>query len=150
MNFIGIALQLTLICTFASAQVPAGSEGRFSVAGLDDDREVEQFFVSFREGIANGDKKKVAALVSYPIRIKLTSAAPVKVRNSADFVRLYDRIIDAKFKRIIIDTVVKDLWAKSSGVATPGGEIWINGVIKNPKQPNKYTIKVTAINRTVG
>ena len=150
MNFIGIALQLTLVCSFASAQIPASNEGRFSVAGLEDDREVEQFFVSFREGIANRDKKKVASLVSYPIRIKLTSGAAVKVRSSADFVRLYDRIFDAKFKRIIIGTDVKNLWAKSSGVATPGGEIWINGVIKNPKRPNKYTIKVTAINRALG
>jgi hypothetical protein len=61
-------------------------------------------------------------------------------------VREYDRIFDAKFEQAISRIEVKDLWAKYSGVATPRGEIWLNGVVKNPKHPDKHQIKITTIN----
>jgi len=94
------------------------------VAGLDD-REAEQFFTSFKEAIVKGDKKKVASLVSYPIRVNLVSGRRTKLKNAPDFIRTYDRIFDAQFKQLILGTDVKDLWAKWSGVATPSGELWL-------------------------
>ena len=43
-------------------------------------------------------------------------------------------------------TDFKDLWAKFSGVATPRGAIWINGIVRNPKFEDEYDVKLTALN----
>jgi hypothetical protein len=143
---VAITLQLIISSAPVALSHPlVQKEGRFSVAGLDDDREVEQFFISFKEAIARADKKTVASLVSYPIRVNLASGRWRTIRTVADFIAIYDHIFDAKFKRLIRRTDVKDLWAKWSGVAMPRGELWFNGIIKDAKRPKNYTIKITAI-----
>jgi len=123
-------------------------QGRFSVAGLND-AEAEAFFVLFRDAIATGDKKKVASLVNYPIRVSLKSGRGQTIGNSAEFIRSYDRIFYAEFKAIATKTDVRELWAKSSGVAMPRGEIWFSGIVKNAKRPEKYAIKIIAINGSI-
>jgi hypothetical protein len=127
------------------ATVFAQDQNRFAVAGVNE-REVEFFFTAFKEAVAKGQKQRVASMVSFPIGVSLASGRRVKVRNSARFLKLYDQIFDAKFKQSIASTEFKDLWAKFSGVATPRGEIWINGILKNEKYPDQYEIKITTIN----
>ena len=140
-----ILISLLLIPIAVSAQPTQQDENRFAVAGVKE-REVEIFFTAFKNAIAKDDKRKVAAMVSYPLDAYLASGRRVKIVNSARFIKLYDRIFDDKFKRLIARTEFKDLWAKYSGVATPRGEIWINGIVTNPKFPDKYVIKIFAIN----
>jgi len=144
MKQVSITITLLLIL-FTVALSRQQDEGRFAVAGLKE-REVEVFFKSFKDAIAKDDKRKVAAMVSYPIRVYLRSDRAVKIVNSARFIKFYDQIFDEKFKRLIAETEFKDLWAKFSGVATPRGEIWINGIVKNPKFEDDYVIKITALN----
>jgi hypothetical protein len=140
------ALTLTLLLfAVVAAQPSQQDENRFAVAGLKE-REVEVFFNSFKEAVAKNDKRKVAAMVSYPVHPRLSSNRSVKIVNKARFIKLYDRIFDVKFKQLIAQTEFKDLWAKFSGVATPRGEIWINGIVKNPKVEDEYEIKITALN----
>jgi hypothetical protein len=137
------------VCVPALSQDAAKSSGKYSVAGLDDDREVEAFFLSFKDAVAKSDKAKVASLVSYPIDVRLTSGRFVKLRSRRTFVRSYDAIFGEKFKRLIARTEVKDLWAKWSGVATPRGEVWFNGIVKDERRPDEYEIKITSINGPV-
>lgn len=133
-----------LLCVLF-ATVCAQEKNRFAVAGVNE-REVEVFFTAFKEGLAKGQKHRVAAMVSYPISVPLASGRTVRVSNSARFVKLFDQIFDVKFKQLIAETEFKDLWAKFSGVATPRGEIWINGIVKNEQYPDQYQIKITSIN----
>jgi hypothetical protein len=144
-----VAITITLLSIlFTAALSRQQDENRFAVAGLKE-REVEIFFNSFKEAVAKDDKRKIAAMVSYPIKVYLRSDRTVKIANSARFIKFYDLIFDKKFKDLIAATEFKDLWAKSSGVATPRGEIWINGIVKNPKFEDDYVIKVTALNGPV-
>ncbi len=119
-------------------------EGRFSAAGLKD-QEVEIFFLSFRDAVSAGDKKKVASLVSYPIKATIAPGRRRTIRNQADFIRAYDQIFDEEFRQLIAKTEVKDLWARWTGVAMPRGEIWFSGIGRK-KSRDKYTIKIIAIN----
>jgi uncharacterized protein Veg len=139
----------SLLCRIALAHPEVQEKGRFSLAGLDSDREVEEFFVSFKEAIAKGDKKRVASIVSYPITVTLDSGRRRKIRRAAEFTRLYDRVFGGEFKRVIAKTSEKDLWANWSGVAMPNGEVWFNGVVKNVSGPEPYTLKITAINGSI-
>ena len=142
-----LAVAHGLFAPHARAQQDEG--GKYSVAGLDDEREVEQFFLTFKEAVGRADKVRVASMVSYPITARLASGRWAKINNRAAFVRRYDAIFNTAFKRLIAETRVEDLWAKSSGVATPRGEIWINGVVKNEKKPDEYVILITSINGPV-
>jgi hypothetical protein len=132
----------------ALAQGPAADEGKFSAAGLKNS-EVEQFFLAFKAAVANGDKEAVASMVKYPAKVTLASGKTATIRNKVQFVQRYDAVFDQRFRRLISQTQLDDLWAKWSGVATPGGEIWLNGIVKNPKKPEQYEIKIITINNVV-
>jgi hypothetical protein len=140
------ALIILLLLSMPSA-LPHQREGRFDAAGLNE-QEVEAFFLSFRDAVSSRDKAKVASLISYPIKVTLSSRARRTIRNRADFIKAYDRIFDEKFRRLIVETRVRDLWARWTGVATPLGEIWFSGIGKK-ESPDKYTIKIIAINGLV-
>src|SRR5580765_3638586 len=92
---------ISLLVLFSSAMTlsrsTAQSEGRFSVAGLKDDREVEQFFIVFKNAVAKSDKKKTASLISYPIIISLSSGRRAYIKNEANFERRYNGIFDETF-----------------------------------------------------
>src|ERR1043166_2495299 len=139
-----LTLLFVLLSSVAGLQAQ-DDEGRFAVAGLKE-REVEVFFTAFKEAVEKYDKQKVAAMLSYPITLYPGSGRKVKVASRARFIKLYDRIFDAEFKQLIANTEFKDLWARWSGVATPRGEIWINGIVTHPKVSDKYIIKITSIN----
>jgi hypothetical protein len=138
---------LLLLCIGVALAHRPQDEDRFAVAGLKD-REVEEFYKEFREAVSAGDKKKVASLVSFPIKVTLASGKRRTIRAKADFVKLYDLIFDDTFRELIAKTEFADLWAKWSGVATPRGEIWINGIVKSAAKPDDYVIKIIAINNT--
>ena len=142
-----ILIVVLLFCSCVTSAHPLQREGRFDAAGLNE-QEVEEFFLSFRDAISTRDKKKVASLLSYPIKVTLSSGARRTIRNQVDFIKAYDRIFDEKFSRLIVETRVTDLWARWTGVATPLGEIWFAG-IGSKTSPDKYRIKIIAINGLV-
>jgi len=76
--FAAILLITNFICAPAWPKDQTPAQGKYYAAGLDDDREVEQFFLSFKAAIAKGDKEKVAAMVHYPIAASLASGQRVK------------------------------------------------------------------------
>lgn len=132
----------------ALAHTPQDEE-RFSAAGLAN-HEVERFYKEFREAVSASDKKKVASLVSFPITVTLATGKRRTMRTKADFIKSYDLIFDDTFRELIAKTEFADLWAKSSGVATPRGEIWFSGISKSKAKANEsYVIKIIAINNTV-
>ncbi|HXQ39311.1 MAG TPA: hypothetical protein VN843_35250 [Anaerolineales bacterium] len=138
---LAITILLLLSCVTSHARQ---QENRFYAAGLND-QEVETFFLSFREAVSARDKKKVASLISYPIKLKVAGGRTRTIRSRVDFVKAYDRIFDEEFRQLIVKTETKDLWARWTGVATPRGEIWFSG-IGTKNSPDKYTIKIIAIN----
>ena len=139
-----ISLYLVLVFTAVGLALPL-QQDRFAVAGLNE-QETVAFFASFKEAIAKGEKRAVGGMLSYPIRVTLKSGRRVRLANSAAFIRAYDQIFYDEFKQLIAETEAKDLWAKSAGVATPRGEVWIAGIVKDSKNLDKYEIKIIAIN----
>ena len=89
-----ITILLLLLCIPSHAMQ---QDGRFSAAGLND-QEVETFFLSFREAVSAHDKKKVASLIRYPIKVALSPGRKRTIRNQVDFVKAYDQIFDEEFR----------------------------------------------------
>lgn len=144
MKRVAIAFTLVLVWMASVFALPT-KQDRFAVAGLYE-QETVAFFASFKEAVAKGEKRAVAGMLSYPIRVTFKSGRRARLANAAAFIRAYDQIFYDEFKQLIANTEAKDLWAKSAGVATPRGEIWIAGIVKNPKDPDNYVIKIIAIN----
>ena len=141
-----IVFHLLLVWTAMVSALPMKQDaGRFAVAGLND-RETEAFFASFKEAVAKGEKRKVAAMVSYPIRVTVKSGRRMRLSNAAAFIKTYDQIFYDEFKELIAKTESKDLWAKSAGVATPRGEVWFAGIVRDGNDLDKYEIKIIALN----
>lgn len=134
---------ILLICTalFPTHQ----ADERFTVAGLKN-QEVETFFLNFKEAVGKGEKRKVAGMISYPIRVTLKSGRRMRLANQSAFIRYYDQVFHEEFKQLIATTETKDLWAKSAGVATPRGEVWFSGIVKPNKSEDDYEIKIIALN----
>ena len=139
-----VIISLHLILVFTTVMF-AQDANRFAVAGLEE-RETEEFFASFKAAVAKGEKRTVAGMLSYPIRVTFKSGRHARLANAGAFMRAYDQIFYDDFKQLIAETEAKDLWAKSAGVATPRGEVWIAGIVKNPKNLDKYEIKIIALN----
>ncbi|HET8781221.1 MAG TPA: hypothetical protein VFM63_02295 [Pyrinomonadaceae bacterium] len=145
MTRLAIGVSLLLLFVGLALAHPSGQENeRFAAAGLTNG-EVETFFKDFREAISAGDKKKVASLVSFPIKVTLPSDAKRTIRTKADFIKSYDQIFDDEFRQLIVKTEVTDLWARWTGVAMPRGEIWFAGVGKT----KPAVIKIIAINGVI-
>jgi len=139
-----ISLLLVLILSAMVFAQPV-KQDRFAVAGLSE-QETVAFFESFKEAVGKGEKRAVAAMLSYPIRVTLKSGRRVRLANASAFIRAYDQIFYDEFKQLIAETEAKDLWAKSAGVATPRGEVWISGIVRDSKNLDKYEIKIISIN----
>lgn len=141
-----------VLCTFfvVSTGIPAVShdhavaEGKYSVAGLDNEKEVHAFFLRFRDAVKNREKEKVAGLISYPITASLATGRRVKISTAKAFVKRYDSIFDSAFTAALSRKNVDELWANSQGVATESGEIWFGGIVTGPS--SKHELKILAIN----
>ena len=122
---------------------------KFSVAGLENDQEVETFFLAFKDNVAKDARQAVAAMLAYPIGVSLASGQRLTIRNRTQFLHRYNAIFDRTFKEFLQQAKVDDLWAKWQGVATPGGEIWIKGLVNNLKKPQTHKLKIVTINGVV-
>ena len=123
-------------------------EGKYSVAGLDDEKEVNSFFLRFQDAVARHEKEQVAAMIDYPIKAISASGKTLKIENQKKFVEKYDNIFDSLFTTTITKKKVNELWANYQGVATETGEIWLGGVFKG--KSNMYVLKIIAINGMTG
>ena len=139
-----LATILFLLVNPSVNQAGSNKEGKYSLAGLDNESEVNAFFLNFQSAIVKHDKAKVAAMIDYPIDVTLSTGNNLKIPNSVKLLKYYDHIFDKRFTNIISKKKTEELWANSQGVSTETGEIWLGGVYKG--KSNEYVIKVIAIN----
>jgi uncharacterized protein len=110
----------------------------------DTGKEVQAFFLSFRDAISKGDKIKVAKMITFPVEATLASGKRVKIKNEEKFIQIFEEIFDTLFVETIAKKQPNELWADSDGVATERGEIWFNGVTR--ENSGKYELKIIGIN----
>lgn len=108
---------------------PVVSRNRLSVSGIKSDTEAHELWESFQNAVAADDRDTVASLMSYPLSVNYPAdeiGVPYrKISSKRAFLRAYEKIFDDDVKRFIASTSASDLSARSEGILTPRGEIWI-------------------------
>lgn len=141
--------------TLIKSQIFEEKRSRFWAAGLEDEKQVLDFYEKFKKAVAKDDRKTVASMMNYPLSIlyasehfKLMKNKTVyrkEIKNKHTFLKNYDKIFDEPFKNFIVNINLEELWARDCGVATPHGEIWLNGICKD-NSCKVSTLKFTTLN----
>ena len=113
--------------------------GKYSVAGIEDEKKFDKFFLDFKAKIAAGDKAGVSSLFNFPMLFNIDGKSK-KITTKADFENQFAGLFDKNMTQAIADTSVEDLWARDQGATTPGGDLWFT------EENGHYAIK--AINHS--
>ncbi|RJG43582.1 hypothetical protein [Mesorhizobium sp. DCY119] len=90
----------------------------------------ETVIKALQQGVKGKDAKAVAALVNYPISVKI-SGKDTEIKSEKDFVTHYDAIFTPKIAKVVEDQKYEDLFVNYQGIMFGDGQVWINGICKD-------------------
>lgn len=96
---------------------------RYTPAGADDDRLIHRNAQGFRDAVKRADKKAVAALIAYPIRVQVNGGAK-RLRGPADLVAHYDAIFSPVYRAAIANALPRNMFVRDQGIMLGNGEAW--------------------------
>lgn len=82
--------------------------------------------------VARADRPGVAALVRYPLEVR-TGTQALQVENAKAFVAHYDVVVTPAVAKAIAAQRYAALFVSQDGVMLGSGEVWINGICRDPK-----------------
>jgi hypothetical protein len=125
--FLAFALSSAALAP-AVAQTPNVSQTIDTVLG--DHTKYQAMIAALQAGVKNKDTAAVAALVSYPITVKI-HGKKTRIKTAADFATNYDAIITPAIAAVIENQKYDDLMVNAQGIMFGKGEVWINGICKD-------------------
>lgn len=137
------ALFLLPLATFAQS---AADVNKSIDANLGDHTQYQALFTSLQKGVATHDAAAVAALISYPITIKINGHAVI-FRTPRQFIASYDQVFTPAITKAVTDQKYADLFVNAQGIMLGNGQIWLNGVCVD-YQCRKMVAKVRTIQDT--
>ena len=99
-------------------------------SNLGDHQRYRDVIDALKSGVAAGDAAKVAALVQYPISVRIAGKDAV-LKNEAEFVARYKDFMTPEIVDAITATKYGDLFVNYKGVSFGNGQVWINGICKD-------------------
>ncbi|BAU28049.1 hypothetical protein DFP93_101125 [Aneurinibacillus soli] len=109
----------------------SATPNKYAIAGIDQPKKFEAFFVKFQTLVAKGDKKGVADYMKYPV---VVNGKKTTNRTKKQFIKNYDKIFTPKVKKALADQKVEDLFVNAQGVMVGDGEIWFGVSTQKPEQ----------------
>jgi hypothetical protein len=94
-----------------------------TIGGLDVQL-TKDFLNEIKRAIAQGDKRAVSKMVSYPTTVDLKSGPKKKIHNRVEFEAHYDEIINERVSKAVQAQAYEDLFVNWRGVMVGNGEIW--------------------------
>jgi len=98
---------------------------RYASSGCKDDALIHRMAFRFWHAVKTGDKKSVAALISYPICVRI-SGRPATVANPAELVSSYDAIFSPNYRRDIANAPPRNMFARHEGIMLGNGDVWFD------------------------
>jgi hypothetical protein len=118
----------------ATPESACGSETAES--RLKDAPKAMAFFEKLRAAVERNDRKAVAEMVHFPLRVN----GKYRVANRKEFLRLYDRVFDAKVREAINQQRSECIFGNWQGFMAGRGDVWFEYRLKDPN------FKVIAVN----
>jgi hypothetical protein len=140
---------LALICLATSVFAAAPAVAQETTvdqaidATLGDHAKYEAVFAALQKAVAAHDVAGVAALVSYPIRVKIDGKETV-IKSAKAFVQHYDAIVTPEIAKAVTQQKYEDLFVNSQGIMFGNGEVWMNGICQDNACKN-FDVKVITI-----
>lgn len=110
---------------------------------LGDHKAYRDVFDRLKAGVAADNRADVAALVDYPISVKMDGKSH-KVRSAEEFVASWDKIITPDIAQVITAQRFEDIFVNWRGMMFGDGQVWINGICRD-KACSKTDIRVVTI-----
>jgi hypothetical protein len=104
----------------------------------------DKFLQTLKECTAAHDWRALAALVAYPIRIKIAGERR-RISSPEQFLQHANTLLSARVIAAIREQQYVTLFANDRGVMIGDGEIWFSGICGDTRCVDR-TIKITAIN----
>jgi hypothetical protein len=105
---------------------------------------LKQFLNSVKEDSANKRWPAIAALVAYPIKIRLAGYL-LRISNASEFMAHSEELLTPRVLAAIERQTYGSLFANAQGVMIGDGEVWFSAVCRSADCKNA-PIKITAIN----
>lgn len=89
-----------------------------------DTQRAEQFLLTLRAAVHANDRKQVAAMVQYPVRVNLPNGTHRQLRTPQQFLAQYDFLFDSNTRDAIDRQVPQCMFARDQGAMIGDGQIW--------------------------
>jgi hypothetical protein len=110
---------------------------------LGDHTEYQPVIEAFQQAVADHDAEGVAALVAYPITVKIDGRKKT-IKDADAFVEDYDAIMTPGITEAIAKQDYGDLFVRDQGVMFGNGQAWLNGICRDDAC-DKFDVKVITI-----
>jgi uncharacterized membrane protein YeiB len=98
------------------------------------------FLAELQTAVTNGDKTKVATMISYPMLV-IHGSSRTKIKTKAELLSKYETIFDDRIRRAIAQQSARCLFGNYQGVMIGNGEVWFT------EQPHG-AMKIITVNPT--
>lgn len=141
----------TLALAFAG--LASAAQPKTSAADGIADANAQAFLTSLQTAVRSDDRRRVAKLVHYPLRVNRATAAsaggaaptPRNVENAAAFVQGYGTIFTPKVREAVLRQDPAKLFRNAQGAMIGNGEVWFAGVCRTPGCAHPV-LGITAVN----
>jgi hypothetical protein len=99
---------------------------RYSPAGVTDDELIHRNAKRFWDAVKNKDKKTVASLVKYPIRVGISNGTK-RIKGPDELIANYDAIFSPAYVKAISNALPRNMFCRYNGIMLGRrGEVWFN------------------------
>ncbi|ANF97054.1 hypothetical protein [Paenibacillus bovis] len=110
----------------------------YANAGIDSPAQFHTFFNHLKYAVQHNNKKAVATMVNYPLRMN-SDGQTMKIKNKSQFIQKYNQILTPEVRKALLVQREKNLIVNWQGVGLERGAIWM-GLFDG-------TIKIFAVNK---
>ncbi len=100
------------------------------------------FLAELQTAVHEGDKTKVASMISYPLMV-IHGSRRTRIKTKSEFLARYDTIFDAHVQKAIAQQSAQCLFGNYQGAMIGDGELWF------AQQPDG-AMKIITVNPTAG
>lgn len=107
--------------------------------------EIAAFVTSLKAAVASGDRKSVADLSSFPLRVNI-SAGRWRLLDRSAFLAEYPKLVSPGTRAVILGQDPGTVFENYQGIMFGQGEVWASGVCPGQRICTDAKLKIAVIN----